>query len=127
MNYNKLLIKLLPLMQESKSIVEIVEDELDEIAERYGLDGGAKILKDLGLSDGDLETFGFNPQDVSDNVEIRKCEHCNKDLWKGHVMYPETLHTFYLCEDDFNKFYTKEMGKDMYENGLQYYTEWEED
>ena len=41
-------------------------------------------------------------------------------------MYPETLHTFYLCEEHFNKFYTEDMAKTMYEEGTQYYTEWED-
>ena len=57
---------------------------------------------------------------------MRQCEHCEKDLHQGHVMYPETLHTFYLCEEHFNKFYTEDMAKKMYEDGKQYYTEWED-
>ena len=46
---------------------------------------------------------------------------------KGHIVYPEFTSEFYLCEKCFNKFYTNEMAKEMYEKDLQYYTEWEED
>lgn len=126
MNHKKVLMKLLPMMEETDSLVELVEEFLDRLSDVHGQDGGSRILKDLGFTDGDLETHGFNPYDVSEHYEVRQCEHCSKDLWKGHVMYPETLHTFYLCEEHFNKFYTEDMANTMYEDGTQYYTEWED-
>lgn len=54
---------------------------------------------------------------------MRTCEHCKKDMIKGHVMFDNE---FYLCEDCFNKFYSESIALDMYENDLQYYTEWED-
>ena len=123
MDYKNLLIKLLPMMDENKTIVDLVEWFLDETAEKHGLDGGAKILKDLGLSDADLETFGFNPHDVSNNVELRQCEHCQKQIHDGHIMYDGQ---FYLCVDCFGKFYSESIGELMYEHDQQYYTEWED-
>ena len=54
---------------------------------------------------------------------MRKCEHCKCEINGGHVMYDNE---FYLCEECFNKFYTQEMAKKMYDDDLQYYTEWEE-
>lgn len=40
-------------------------------------------------------------------------------------MYPDSLSSFYLCVECFNKFYTQEMAEFMYMNELQYYTEWD--
>ena len=54
---------------------------------------------------------------------MRTCEHCKCHMDKGHVMFENE---FYLCEKCFNKFYTEHMAIEMYENELQYYTEWEE-
>ena len=34
---------------------------------------------------------------------------------------------FYLCTDCFEKFYDGNMAEYMYDNGLQYYTVWEDD
>jgi hypothetical protein len=55
---------------------------------------------------------------------MRKCEYCKKDINKGHVLFENE---FYLCENCFNKFYPNEVAEIMYNDGLQYYTEWEED
>ena len=54
---------------------------------------------------------------------MRKCEHCKVLQHSGHVMYDNEFH---LCEECFNKFYTQEMAEKMYNDDLQYYTEWEE-
>ena len=130
MDYKNLLIKLLPMMDENKTIFDLVEWFLDETAERHGLDGGAKILKDLGLSDADLETFGFNPKDVSDDVDLRQCEHCKKEIHEGHVIldgsFISLIPKFYLCTDCFSKFYNKDVAEIMYNDGFQYFTEWED-
>ena len=54
---------------------------------------------------------------------MRKCEHCQCDMNSGHVMFESE---FYLCVECFNKFYTQEIAQKMYNDDLQYYTEWEE-
>ena len=56
---------------------------------------------------------------------MRTCEHCKKEVQVGHYMYPESLSSFYLCVECFNKFYTEDMAEFMYMNELQYYTEWD--
>lgn len=51
----------------------------------------------------------------------RLCEHCGEEVHEGHYMFED----FYLCTDCFDKFYDGEMAEYMYDNELQYYTEWE--
>ena len=58
---------------------------------------------------------------------MRVCEVCGKEFSAGHIVYPDTAHTFYLCIECFEKFYGKDLEDYMYENDLQYYTEWEEE
>ena len=55
---------------------------------------------------------------------MRKCEHCSNEINRGHVMFEEE---FYLCEKCFSKLYSEKFAQELYENGLQYYTEWEEE
>jgi hypothetical protein len=130
MHHKKVLMKLLPIMEETDSLVELVEDFLDRLSDVHGQDGGARILKDLGFTDGDLETHGFNPYDVLEHYEVRQCEHCSKDLWNGHVIldgsFMSLIPKFYLCTDCFSKFYNKDVAEIMYNDGFQYYTEWED-
>lgn len=54
---------------------------------------------------------------------MRKCEHCGKEIFEGHVMFD---YEFYLCLDCFKKFYDDETAEFMYDNEMQYYTQWEE-
>ena len=54
---------------------------------------------------------------------MERCEHCRDMQHKGHVMFNSD---FYLCEECFDKFYTQDMAEKMYDDDLQYYTEWEE-
>jgi len=56
---------------------------------------------------------------------MRQCEHCKKEIHEGHYMFE--LPGFYLCTDCFDKFYDGNMAEYMYDNGLQYYTVWEDD
>ena len=62
---------------------------------------------------------------------MKQCEHCNQELNQGHVImngsFLSLAPSFYLCIDCFNKFYNEEVAEIMYNDGLQYYTEWEED
>ena len=62
---------------------------------------------------------------------MRKCEHCGKEIHQGHVImhggFLSLSPSFYLCIDCFNKFYHEEVAEIMYNDGLQYYTEWEEE
>lgn len=55
--------------------------------------------------------------------ETRKCEHCSKEIFEGHVMFD---YEFYLCVECFQKFYDGNMSEYLYDNDYQFYTAWEE-
>lgn len=55
---------------------------------------------------------------------MRKCEHCKKEIYEGHVMFD---YEFYLCNECFEKFYDFKTAEFMYDNELQYWTIWEEE
>lgn len=58
---------------------------------------------------------------LNEEEDKRLCEHCGKEVHEGHYMFER----FYLCTDCFDKFYDGNMAEYMYNNELQYYTEWE--
>lgn len=59
---------------------------------------------------------------LSEDGDKRLCEHCGSEVHQGHYMFEQ----FYLCTECFEKFYDGNMAEYMYDNELQFYTEWEE-
>lgn len=58
---------------------------------------------------------------LNEEEEKRLCEHCGEEVHEGHYMFED----FYLCTDCFDKFYDGNMAEYMYDEELQFYTEWE--